>query len=123
MSEKRRPLEHMINVAPEFRTDIATFAAMMEIVMQRNDFKGGYDKCHAMWLNAKLVEEVGELGLAVHSLFKPDGLRRALPSQAAEIARLNNAIMEAVDVAMMVASVLAQEVALRNEEVRDGDQT
>lgn len=46
----------------KLRPEVLSFARAMEVVLQRNDYKGGWDRDTLPWLFAKLIEEVGEVG-------------------------------------------------------------
>jgi hypothetical protein len=81
----------------------------MEDTLRKNADKGGWDECSLLWLQAKLTEEVGELGkILVNEIFFPDG--RGDRSTHEQVIRA--ALFEAVDianVALMLADRIQQE--------------
>ena len=48
------------------RQELKEFAQAMEEKLKANDYKGGWDKDSIQWLFARLVEEVGELAMALN---------------------------------------------------------
>ena len=50
------------NSKPELRRELRDFAEAMEIILRENDYKGGWgcEDCPLEYLEARLVEEVGE---------------------------------------------------------------
>lgn len=48
------------------REEVKEFAGEMEEKLKANDYKGGWDKESIQWLFARLVEEVGELAMALY---------------------------------------------------------
>lgn len=92
------------------RGSVAHFAGMMEDVLRRHDgVKSGWEHCHPLWLQAKLTEEIGEIGDILCQLYDIDG-KPFLMMGDAEQAKIEVAIEEAVDVAniaMVIADVLA----------------
>ena len=44
----------------EVRPCVVKFAAEMERILKQNDYKGGWGDCDPQYLQARLVEEVGE---------------------------------------------------------------
>ncbi len=49
------------------RPEVRSFAIEMEKTLQRNDHKGGWQNESLEWLMIKLMEEVGELAVLIHS--------------------------------------------------------
>lgn len=47
------------------RPAVACFAEQMELVLQENDHKAGWEKDEEMWLFLKLLEEVAEVALNI----------------------------------------------------------
>lgn len=98
---------------PTHRPALAMFADMMEHVLHQNDDKGGWAECSLLWLQAKLMEEAGELAaLLVEMYHSHGGLRhpRGLTAQERAEIRINQAARECVDianVAMMIADLLS----------------
>ena len=48
------------------RQELKEFAQAMEEKLKANEYKGGWDKDSLQWLFARLVEEVGELAMALN---------------------------------------------------------
>ena len=44
----------------ECRPEVARFAREMEMVLRRNDYKGGWDNCDIEYLENRIKEELGE---------------------------------------------------------------
>lgn len=42
------------------RMEVLRFASFMEDILQKNDYKGGWEDCDMGYLEARLVEEMGE---------------------------------------------------------------
>ncbi len=49
------------------RKEVKLFAEQMEIALQRNDHKGGWDNCSFEYLFTRLIEEVGEISQAARN--------------------------------------------------------
>lgn len=99
----------------EIRAEVMAFARLMEMTLQANDHKSGWDKCDLRWLLAKLMEEVGELAQVVVSMHLSDGTKLDVSNEFINAA-VRTGVREAADVgnlAMMLADVLARE--LRSE--------
>jgi NTP pyrophosphatase (non-canonical NTP hydrolase) len=64
------------------RPILSRFASLMEQKLQENDYNGGWDICSTCWLGARLVEEVGELLIAISESHCPDEIKR----EAADVA-------------------------------------
>lgn len=79
----------------EIRDSVKWFAEQMELKLQENDAKGGWDDCGIYWLLERLREETRELEIAID-------IHRDLGAPH------NNIVKEAADVAnfaMMVADI------------------
>ncbi len=50
----------------EMRDVVKWFARAMEQRLKENDHKGGWERCTDEYLFRRLVEEVGELSIAIH---------------------------------------------------------
>lgn len=83
------------------RPQLAQFANLMEEILKRNDHKGGWNECSALWLLAKLSEEVGELGSILAELHFPDGVTLLLTAQMVRSIREEAA--DIANIAMMIA--------------------
>ena len=48
----------------DVRPEVIAFARAMELKLQLNDSKGGWDNCTTEWLTSRILQETGELILA-----------------------------------------------------------
>lgn len=85
--------------------DIRAFSrAMLWTMAQQRPNKNGYDDVHPLWLQAKLTEEIGEIGELLVALYKPDGSRR---KNTDKLRRAFDECIDVANVALMLASNLA----------------
>lgn len=113
MDTDTRPLEIVTNdievnlMGDESREarDIRAFSrAMLWTMAQQRPNKNGYDDVHPLWLQAKLTEEIGEIGELLAALYKPDGSRRKNRDM---LVRAFDECIDVANVALMLASNLA----------------
>jgi NTP pyrophosphatase (non-canonical NTP hydrolase) len=94
----------------EIKNKTEWFAGLMEDVLRRNAHKNGWSECSLLWLQAKLTEEVGELGrILAKELHTPEGKYVSI-GDANTNPVLRAALFEAVDVAniaLMIADLLS----------------
>jgi len=50
----------------ELREELTTFAKVMEVQLQNNDHKDGWENCSVQYLLCKLLEEIGEMSLELN---------------------------------------------------------
>lgn len=65
------------------RETVEWFADMMELVLQANDFKGGWEDCEVEYLLFKLGEEYAELYMAIKESKKSE-----ITKEAADLANV-----------------------------------
>lgn len=106
-------MKSWFDVPLRVRGQVAYFAGLMEMILRENDDKDGWDECHPLWLNAKLAEEVGELGKILTMIYHPEGTPTPY-HETVEIREMKlSAIREATDianVAMMLADRLSEQI-------------
>ncbi len=64
------------------RRELLDFTELMEKTLRYNDRKGSWKKETMMYLTSRLVEEVGELLMAVHDCFDDEVIK----TEAADVA-------------------------------------
>lgn len=87
----------MDNVQPALRPSVTWFAQEMETVLQANDHKGGWEDCTLPYLTERLIQETGELVVA---LMEDDPAVFDVVKECADIANF----------AMMIAENYAKQV-------------
>lgn len=61
------------------RREVLRFTDAMESILQKNDYKGGWQDCDIQYLQARLVEELGEYFASVAvGAFRGDHAKKEL---------------------------------------------
>jgi len=85
----------------EVRKEVKRFAEAMEQQLQANDHKGGWQDCSLEWLAARLVQEAGELLMAIQgNAFKllPEPIPGRVMAEAADVANFAMMIWDRVEI-------------------------
>jgi len=88
------------------RPEVMDFARAMEIVLRKNDHKGGWDKDTLPWLSAKFIEEVGEVAVECRRTLwtGTDDVLLGRP----DYDRMMNELVDVANVAMMLYDRMRQ---------------
>lgn len=107
----------------KLRPQVAWFANLMEEILRKNDYKGGWNECSTLWLLAKLSEEVGELGEILTETHFPDGsaFPPKFPLTAQTTQQICNEAADIANIAMMIATNTLNTLHHRYAEYAKGD--